>query len=207
MNNSLTRAKSGRRVSLEKRDAILDAAYRSFSLFGLGISVEKIAKEAGVAKQTIYNSYSNKEQLFSAGIMHASQKVIKILHDCPLDTPRKTLSLVAEEYCRLTLSRAGMEMITHLMMRRNDSRALVENIFNVGPGEIISQLAHYLERATLEKKLNVKNPFLAADLFMGSLKGYIRERYWLKLTPPPTGRELQSRIDYAVDLFLLAHKV
>lgn len=51
---------------MDRRKSILDAAERSFSMFGYKAStVDQIAKIANVGKGTIYTFFANKEELFS----------------------------------------------------------------------------------------------------------------------------------------------
>ena len=51
----------------ERNQLILDAAYRVFSRFGVAkTTMADIAQEAGVARQTVYNAYQNKEDLLRA---------------------------------------------------------------------------------------------------------------------------------------------
>ncbi|NDI35392.1 TetR family transcriptional regulator [Chengkuizengella sediminis] len=53
-------------MSIEKKKQILDAASKSFSVFGYkATTMDQIAKIAGVAKGTIYTLFTNKEELFN----------------------------------------------------------------------------------------------------------------------------------------------
>lgn len=59
---------------------ILEAAYRVFSRFGIAkTTMADVAQEAGVARQTVYNAYQNKDDLLRAvtrkGIMAAEETV------------------------------------------------------------------------------------------------------------------------------------
>ena len=59
----------GRPKDLEKQAAILDAAKRLFPLHGYeGVSMEAIAAEAGVSKLTVYNHFTDKENLFTEAV-------------------------------------------------------------------------------------------------------------------------------------------
>ena len=52
-----------------KRAAILDAAKRAFVRDGVGaVSIDAIAIEAGVSRQTVYNQLGDKDQLLVAVI-------------------------------------------------------------------------------------------------------------------------------------------
>ncbi len=61
----ITTAQADSRLSA--RDRILEAAYRLFSRFGIqAVGVDAIAKEAGVAKMTMYRHFGSKEELVLA---------------------------------------------------------------------------------------------------------------------------------------------
>ncbi len=61
--------KAGRPKSAEKRKQILEAASDLFLEFGFsGCSMEMVAKQSGVSKQTVYSHFNNKEALFLAVI-------------------------------------------------------------------------------------------------------------------------------------------
>jgi len=52
-------------MSIDRRSLIVDAASKSFSLFGYkGTTMEQVAKIANVGKGTIYTFFANKEELF-----------------------------------------------------------------------------------------------------------------------------------------------
>ena len=64
---------------MDRKQSILEAALKSFSLFGYkATTMDQVAKLANVGKGTIYTFYSNKEELFSeivAGILKEMQEV------------------------------------------------------------------------------------------------------------------------------------
>lgn len=63
----------GSRGRIDKRTAILEAAYRVFARDGYErTSVDDIAAEAGVAKPTIYNHFGGKEELFRQVILDSA---------------------------------------------------------------------------------------------------------------------------------------
>jgi TetR/AcrR family transcriptional repressor of mexJK operon len=65
--------KAGRPKSVEKRKLMLEAASDQFLANGYsGCSMEMVAKQSGVSKQTVYSHFSNKEALFLAVIKDKS---------------------------------------------------------------------------------------------------------------------------------------
>src|SRR4051794_4048705 len=66
-------AKAGRGGS---RAAIVDAAKRLFLAHGFGPgSMDDLAKEAGVARRTLYNQFSGKEELFREMLVDVSAQL------------------------------------------------------------------------------------------------------------------------------------
>jgi AcrR family transcriptional regulator len=71
-----TPVRCGRPRSAEADDAILDAALDQFCEFGYdGLSVERVAAGAGVAKTTIYRRYPTKLDLVMAALQRARQSM------------------------------------------------------------------------------------------------------------------------------------
>ena len=69
-----TPVRAGRPRSAEADDAILDAALDQFCDFGYdGLSVERVAAGAGVAKTTIYRRYPTKLDLVMAALARAKE--------------------------------------------------------------------------------------------------------------------------------------
>lgn len=189
-----------------RHQSILDAAYEGFTTDGLGVSVEKISKRAGVAKQTIYNTYENKLDLLSASAIHKAKSISDVVDQNRGLPVRNVLIKVAEAFCATALKTESMNLLSELIEQRKKVLPATKNIFKKGADEIIHQLSAYLDDATKNGKLGVKNPALSAEFFFGALKGYVRERYWLKDEAPPNEKEINERIEYLVDLFMLAHR-
>ncbi|MEV3920073.1 TetR/AcrR family transcriptional regulator [Actinomadura coerulea] len=65
---------------------ILDAALAEFETYGLRrVSVEDVAKRAGVARTTIYRRFTNKEQLVQAVILRECRRFLTAIADATED--------------------------------------------------------------------------------------------------------------------------
>lgn len=74
--------------ALAKRQAILDAAKRAFVRDGVGgASIDAIAMDAGVSRQTVYNQIGDKDQLFVAVVedvtARSSASLMRVLQSFP----------------------------------------------------------------------------------------------------------------------------
>src|SRR4051812_36206550 len=77
----------GRPADPAKRAAILKAGSASFMREGYGVSMDRIADEAGVSKQTIYKHFTNKEALFLEIIQERATTMRAPLRDHPAEEP------------------------------------------------------------------------------------------------------------------------
>ncbi|MFC9597031.1 TetR/AcrR family transcriptional regulator [Peribacillus butanolivorans] len=63
-------------MSIDRKKLILEAATKSFSLFGYkATTMEQVAKIANVGKGTIYTFYANKEQLFKEIVLRMIEEM------------------------------------------------------------------------------------------------------------------------------------
>lgn len=72
-------AQQGRkpRVDVQRnRAALLDAAQRHFLKFGVGTSLEAVAKEAGVGPGTLYRHFPTREALLAAVLQTRSEELV-----------------------------------------------------------------------------------------------------------------------------------
>ena len=70
-----------RDIHSDKRDNVCVAAIRVFIEDGYRASMDKIAAEAGVAKQTLYNQFGSKERLFADVIRQSVDTITLTLEE------------------------------------------------------------------------------------------------------------------------------
>lgn len=158
----------------ERRQNILEAATRIFALRGFeGATVAEIAREAGIAKGTIYLYFKSKDKIFRA--------IIEEFTFLPylFDTLQDKEAPVAETFTRIAYR--YMEYI-------REHGAILRIVMLEGtryvdaPSEVYTQsavkgnieIAKYLQKQIAAGKLrNTLNPFLTARAFMGLLVTHI----------------------------------
>ncbi|QIG46609.1 TetR/AcrR family transcriptional regulator [Nordella sp. HKS 07] len=92
-----TIAGSSPRTHAAKRLSILDAATMVFCRDGFAsASIETIAAEAGVSRQTIYNHYTDKERLFTAVVKDMTERANATLFATLAAFPERPVDLAAE---------------------------------------------------------------------------------------------------------------
>lgn len=174
---------------------MLRAATSSFLARGYATSVDDIAREAGVAKQTVYQHFASKDELFKEVARELAQRVMVGLEGADV---RDALLRFAIEYRRRALGADGIATFRTLVPEVPRFRALARAMYANTAGEMVRQLALYLK-----EKLNVPDPEFSAEMLLSMLTGHDRLK---RLFAVPAGGESEAkRAARIVDLFLKAH--
>jgi TetR/AcrR family transcriptional regulator, mexJK operon transcriptional repressor len=194
-----------RTVSAPKHDVILDAARRVFLREGYSASMDSVAAEAGVSKQTVYNHFGSKEGLFRAIVDHVSGELLDVLveGDARAD-PAATLEAIARRFLNLLLAPSYLALHRMLVAEAPRFPDLAREIYLGGPARAASELALYLAQESRKGTLAVADPALAAEQFFGALVGHFQLRALLNPRDAPGEAEIEHAIGHAVRGFLRA---
>lgn len=189
-----------------KPDTILKAAQAVFLRDGFGIaSMEVIAREAEVSKQTVYNHFAGKEELFKAvierrcSIMGAALDKGFLEHG---DDIEQALTAFGENLLDVMLSPESMSMKRLLQSESRRHPHLAETFYRLGPDATAKRLANYLAEQSRRGRLVVRDSRVAAEQFASMLPGHLRMRHLTGLADPPTRSERNRWVANAVRLFL-----
>jgi TetR/AcrR family transcriptional repressor of mexJK operon len=189
-----------------KREVILAAAERVFLREGFDLAnMETIAHEAEVSKQTVYNHFGGKEELFRAFVNTRCQVLSRALDRDLLseaDGPESVLTAFATNILDVMLSRETMHMKRLLQSEGRRHPRLAEIFYRQGPDWTANRLAAYLARENAKGRLAISDPRIAAEQFVSMLAGHLRMRHLTGLAEPPTRAERSRYVTNAVRLFL-----
>lgn len=188
----------------------MESARNHFYAHGLErASVDAIAAEAGVSKMTVYSHFGSKEGLFEAVVRDRTDRVMGGAEGVgtldPLQ-PDKALQTVAEQFLALTREEHTLGKFRSLYGAANAQPEACQAFYRQGPERLISELAAYLRCANDAGTLKVKNPRLAADLFLGMFLGDGHMRGLLMLEMPDAS-ENKALLREAVRVFLAGYAV
>ncbi|MFI0449507.1 TetR/AcrR family transcriptional regulator [Actinomadura sp. 6N118] len=201
-----TRAARGR---IDKRAAILDAAYTVFAREGYAqAGVDVIAAEAGVAKATVYNHFGDKETLLRASFS-------AVADDALARNMAAVERLSTQGDLRTMLEEVGYALIRcycdeqSWALRRLLAAEVAQfpDLLDVVQGrvadKVMESLADRLARLSLAGRLRAADPLLAAEHLAGLLMGPLdrRSRSGTREIPEAEAREIAAA---AVDTFLRA---
>lgn len=194
-----------RYLSKRKHNAIRVSGTRLFLERGYAaVSMEQIATEAGVSKQTLYNHFKNKENLFQSIIEDVTGTLINRIAtpDWRERNPHAVLRNFAHEFVTLMLQPASLGLHRIIVAEASRFPELAAGIYAAGPARAIAFIADYLDGETRQGRLAVDSPSLAAEMFIGMLTGRLQLRLLIGAGDPPPPDEIDRRVDYAVDSFL-----
>jgi TetR/AcrR family transcriptional regulator, mexJK operon transcriptional repressor len=196
---------------IDKRRAILDAAFAVFARRGYaGACVKEIAAEAGVAKPTVYNHLTDKENLFRRAMEAAADAVaeenLAVLDRlrAPGDDLEAALDDVAFRLLKICKGeRAGaLRWLTHAQVAEFPD--LVVAVQERTAVRIADALADRLARLALAGRLHPGDPAHAAEQLLSLLTGPLELRSRLGTRPVSTA-ETRAIAERAVRTFLRAH--
>jgi TetR/AcrR family transcriptional repressor of mexJK operon len=191
-----------------KRQAIVQAAAELFMQQGYGsVSMDAIARTAGVSKATLYAHFASKDALFAGIVGQGCRQSIQTRDFLPDDVTdlREALAGLAQRMVRFLMGPGPLAIYRTVVAEGTRFPELGRAFYDNGPGLFRQVFAAWLARQQAAGRLRKGDPELAADQFVAMLRGsavYLRAT--LGLSPPPTDAEVDATIAGAVDSFLRA---
>lgn len=181
------------------RERLLLAARELFLEQGYDASVDAIISRAGVARQTFYNHFQNKERLFEEAVRCCVSDVIAPLRVKP-GSLRESLQAFALGYRKRALSPEGIAIYRILISQAQRFPQLIRELSGLGDGQMIGSLAVFLEQAMNDGLLRKADAVLAAELLLAMLLGQERNQRLLGVERPALDE--QALVGQVIDGFL-----
>lgn len=189
--------------SERKRAAIVEAAVDEFLSRGFrDTSMDRIAERAEVSKRTVYNHFSNKDELFRAIATDlveelASSESGEFNPEQPL--PEQLHKVLLYQVAVMTSEKfVGMSRV--LLAEAFRSPELIRETFEQGMGE--DAVTKWVRQAAAAGAIEVRDASAAANQLLSLLKGPL---YWplvFRFSKPQSGVEREQIISDAVAMFL-----
>jgi TetR/AcrR family transcriptional regulator, mexJK operon transcriptional repressor len=192
-------------IDVAKNEAILDAAVAAMGERGLAVSLEEVARRAGVSKQTIYNHYGSKAELLRA-LMARRVDAITAPLEMPgaADHPQQALAGFARTMMSALLDPNAIAFMRVIVLSAAELPELAETFYSAGRQNSRARLAQFLARETAAGRLDTPDPALAADFFSGMVVGTYQFALTLGLNPNLTAKDIDRIADEAAGRFLRA---
>ena len=149
----------------DKRDRVLDAAQRLFVRYGVKrTSIDDVAREAGIAKGTVYLSFKSKAELFAAIADRLCANTLADVHAIALEAMPLTARLVGILDRYIGATHRLVAQSPHIAELTTSKDALSAAAFDALDGRIRSSLIGLLGEAGITRDA-------AADMFLAAGKG------------------------------------
>ena len=190
-----------------KAESILGAAKRTFLAAGFGaVSMDTIAREAGVSKATVYAYFAGKEELFGAVIERECERYFARFSPGELDPldVRTSLTVLGRRFLELLLSSDGIALYRIILAEVTRFPGLGEVFWRAGPERQRVQIEAFLKSAIASGTLALTDARVAAEQFVALIRGDIQVRHLLRLDTDADQRGIDAAVEGAVATFLRA---
>jgi TetR/AcrR family transcriptional regulator, mexJK operon transcriptional repressor len=190
-----------------KAESVLAAAKRAFLAAGFGaVSMDTIAREAGVSKATVYAHFGSKEELFGAVIERECERYFDRFSAGELDPHdvRASLTILGRRFLELILSSDAIALHRIIVGEVTRFPLLGEVFWRAGPERERVQIEAFLRSAAAASALSLPDARLAAEQFVSLVRADVQLRQLLRLEAEPGGGEIEVVVEGAVDTFIRA---
>ncbi|NVJ91006.1 MAG: TetR/AcrR family transcriptional regulator [Methylocystaceae bacterium] len=175
-----------------KRDLIIDAATEMFleAPFAV-VSVDLIAKRAGVSKATIYAHFGSKVDLFEEVINRRAATFWQV-PEVPdhADETAQYLRQIGTFFVDQLTRKETLGIFRQVIGSATSFPDLAGVFYRAGPARGIAIFEQRFAELGQKGFLNIENPRLTAEMFMSMLKGGFHMRCLLDMKNDPIGPEL-----------------
>jgi len=178
----------------QKLDSIQNAALELFQSNGfMGTSMDKIAGQAGVTKQTVYRYFESKEALFKSALeAHRLQASNDFLEALDLEDATKALETFAMRFIKRHLSATHLANIRLLVSEGPMVPEITRAFYAIGPKRTKTCLARFFK-----DRFKIDDARYEIDVFLGILLS-MRMAVLTGLDAPPSPAEIRRHAGKAV---------
>ncbi|MEE4377529.1 MAG: TetR/AcrR family transcriptional regulator [Candidatus Competibacteraceae bacterium] len=199
-----TFTRTGRPKSEEKRDAIIDAASDLFLAKGLrATSMDAVAEQAGVSKQTVYSHVKNKEELFREVVITKVESYGFAETALPEEPDLEAaLFTMGTRFIDLLLDDEVVAMHRVVIGESVDYPEIAKLFYQTGPGTAIRAIAKFLDQQMQQGRLKTDDPRYTAVLFLNMVRGHYQMQCLMGLPLDIDRAALEAHIRKVVGQFL-----
>ncbi|QWA30523.1 TetR/AcrR family transcriptional regulator [Pseudomonas sp. RC3H12] len=195
-----------------RQDKILAAAGLMFIQHGFeGVSMDVIAKAAGVARQTLYNRFPDgKESLFGAVAerMWQAFPVMSIASDeDALSDPEVGLRRIGLGVAQFWSPPLAVDFLRLVIAEGRRFPQLTKRFFEVGKTPAVSAVRDYIAELGRRGKLQIHDADLASQQFLGMIDETV---LWVRVMGDNSAlpqEKIDQVVDQAVEIFLTHYQV
>jgi len=187
------------------RERIMEAAADLFRAQGYEASMDAIASAADVSKQTLYNQFGSKEELFKSIISERAAALrAPLAASAPHRHPREVLTDFARQYYALAFRPQSIGFMRTIVAASQRFPEIGADFYEVGPKQTLQMLGDWMVREVRLGRLEIDEPQLAAEHFLSLILGHVHTKGLLGLPVEMTDDEIERRARFCADAFMRA---
>ncbi len=189
-------------MTTSNRERLLEAATQVFLEHGYDASVDMIVARAGVARQTFYNNFENKQCLFAEAMRNCVSDLLVPLGD-QSGNLRESLLRFALNYRQRVLSPEGIAKYRIVTAQAQRFPELTGETFALGVGQMVTSLAEFLGAAMERGQMQHADPAFCAEVLLSLLVGLDRTRllYGIAIAPQDEAQRVEQLVDGFLRMF------
>ncbi len=190
-----------------KRRQIAQAAEALFLAHGYGaVSMDSVARQAGVSKATLYAHFASKDVLFAGIVCDKGE-------DNPLDDSlfpdrvtdlRAALLAIGQRLLRFLLRERTLSIVRIAIAESVRFPELGHAFYTNGPQRSCDRFAAWLELLSAQGQVHAPDPLAATHQFLALLRSDAFLRASLGVPPAPGEAEIDATVTSAVETWLRA---
>ncbi len=195
--------------SSPKRRQVLEAAAELFMAHGYAtVSMDAVAKMAGVSKATLYAHFASKDVLFASIVAEACRRNTLVEENFPAEVTdiRATLTGVGRRMLRFLLQPRTLAIYRVAVAESARFPELGAAFWAAGPQTFLDHFARWLEAQDAAGHLRIPDGPLAAEQFGALIRSSLFMKVTLAIPPEPDEAAICATVDNAVDTFVRAFR-
>ncbi len=190
-----------------KRKQVVEAAEALFLANGYGaVSMDAVARSAGVSKATLYAYFASKDQLFATIVSERGvvAQIEDLLPDGPVDDLRAAMLRIGERVLRFMMSARTLAIYRITIAESVRFPELGAAFHAAGPQRFCDRVGGWLAVQQNAGLVRADDLEIATQQFMALMRSGTFLRATLGLQPAATEQEIVSTVAAAVDTWLAA---
>jgi AcrR family transcriptional regulator len=190
-----------------KRLQIARAAEALFLAQGYGaVSMDQVARTAGVSKATLYAHFTSKDRLFATIVADKGREspVADALFPGEVPDLRAALLAIGQRLLRFLLHGRTLAIFRIAIAESARFPELGRACWDNGPQLFCDRFSPWVEALAAQGQVRAPDSLLATEQFMALMRSGVFLRASLALPPPPQDDEIDATVAAAVETWLRA---
>lgn len=154
---------------MSKKEEIVKIASKYFAKYGYdGVSMDMIAKKAGITKAAIYYHFKSKSELFKVVLLEKINELIELLQTCNHLNPKENLKCYILNIAKIYKKHPCFAAIlAHEFV--NGGKNLNDEIIKILAKDVFKRLINILNEGKKQNLFKIENPFAVQLMVISSL--------------------------------------